>query len=67
MERKRLTHDCFVADFYINKKVQPPTYHYIITKIGSSEIISWGQKASWREAESEAMRCMKEQAKRRAA
>lgn len=32
-----------VADLFANNKVEPPVYHYIITRRGSSEILDWGQ------------------------
>lgn len=33
----------YVADLFANTKVDPPVYHYIITKHGSNEIVDWGQ------------------------
>jgi hypothetical protein len=33
----------YVADLFVNEKVQPPIFHYIITQKGSSEILDWGQ------------------------
>lgn len=33
----------YVADFFSNDRIQPPVYHYIITRRGSTEILDWGQ------------------------
>ncbi len=36
----------YLADLFANDQVQPPVYHYIITRRGSSEILDWGQTFS---------------------
>lgn len=46
------------ANFFSNRHAHPEVFHYIITEIGSSEILAWGQKYSLKEAESRATECM---------
>jgi hypothetical protein len=36
----------YMADLFANDLVEPPVYHYIITRRGSSEILDWGQTFS---------------------
>jgi hypothetical protein len=36
----------FVAEFFTDKKSDPPLYHYIITRVGQREILTWGQELS---------------------
>lgn len=60
MQKKQLSHNGYVADFFVNAKYDPPVYHYIITSKESPEIVSWGQERSMDAAEAEALRCMKE-------
>ena len=36
----------YLADLFANDKVEPPVYHYIITRRGSNEILDWGQTFS---------------------
>jgi hypothetical protein len=33
----------YFADLFANQNLQPPIFHYIITRRGSTEILDWGQ------------------------
>jgi len=45
------------ADIFHNPEIHPPTWHYIITRRDSSEILYWGQERSLEAAE-KAARCL---------
>jgi hypothetical protein len=36
----------FAADIFHNPEVSPPTWHFIISRAPSSEILYWGQEKS---------------------
>jgi len=48
----------FTADIIVDQKTDPPIHHWIIQKIGSPEILFWGQEYTYEQAESGARSCM---------
>jgi hypothetical protein len=46
------------ADIIVDQKTDPPIHHWIIQKIGSAEILYWGQEYTYEQAESAARSCM---------
>ena len=42
----RLDHGDYIAEFYVNHKVTPTVYHYVVTKRGDNEILAIGQGAT---------------------
>ena len=46
------------ADIIVDQKTDPPIHHWIIQKIGSPEILFWGQEYTYEQAESAARSCM---------
>lgn len=48
----------FTADIIVDQKTDPPIHHWIIQKIGSPEILFWGQEYTYEEADSAARSCM---------
>jgi hypothetical protein len=60
MSKKQLKHGRFIADLFVNRELDPPMYHYIITADGDPEIVSWGQAVSMATAEREALRSMQQ-------
>lgn len=41
----------FLAEIYMNDKVEPSVHHYVVTCKGSAEILGWGQERSAEAAE----------------
>jgi hypothetical protein len=48
----------YEAEFYTDTSIQPPIYHYIITRIDGRDILGMGQERSFPEAERAARECM---------
>ena len=48
----------FIAEVFVNEKVDPPVHHYVVMKKGSVEILGWGQERSAELADSAARNCM---------
>lgn len=44
----------YLIDVFVNAKVDPPVFHYIITRTGNTEILYWGQELNMREAQQRA-------------
>jgi hypothetical protein len=44
----------YVAEFYVNDKFEPATFHYVISKRGANEILNWGMAYSLEDAQKEA-------------
>jgi hypothetical protein len=36
----------FAADIFHNPQIDPPTWHFIVTRVQSAEILYWGQEPS---------------------
>ena len=53
MVKTALTRGGFTAELFFDRKGDPPIYHYIITSVGSPQILAWGQLMSKAEAEAE--------------
>ena len=47
----RITSGEFTGDIVVDRKTDPPIFHSIIQKAGSSEIVLWSQANSFEEAE----------------
>lgn len=50
----RLTLGDFIADVIIDRHGDAPVYHYIVQRIGSAEVLDWGQEYSFEAAEERA-------------
>jgi hypothetical protein len=48
----------YTADVIVDQKTDPPIHHWIIQRIGSREILFWGQEYTYEQAESAAISCM---------
>ena len=48
--RRILSHGEYEAELYVDPKLNPPVYHFVITRRGAAEIIIWGQERSMSEA-----------------
>ena len=53
--RRKLVVGPYVAEFY-RDTIEPPVYHYVVTRTGSPEILSLGQVTSLQQADDEARR-----------
>lgn len=56
--KKSLEAHGFRADFFTNDSSGSPVYHYVVIRVGSLEILGWGQERSAEEAERAALDCM---------
>lgn len=56
--------DGFLAEFFVNTKVDPPVHHYVVMRKGSVEILGWGQERSADAAEHQARHCMESLSRR---
>ena len=54
----RLTSGDFIADLFIDSRQGTSIYHWIIQRVGSAEILRWGQEKSFADAESAARSCL---------
>lgn len=50
----RLTLGDFIADVIIDRQGDAPIYHYIVQRIGSAEVLDWGQEHTFEAAEDRA-------------
>ena len=50
MVKRTLSHGEYEAELYVDPKLNPPVYHFVITRRGAAEIIIWGQERSMAEA-----------------
>ena len=50
-----LEQDGFAADIFHNSALQPPTWHFIISRLHDAEILYWGQERSLQAAHSSAI------------
>jgi len=57
----------FAAHLYVNRRVNPPVYHYIVSRsrLDEPETLDWGQTDSLQAAEREARKCLKAHEHRR--
>ena len=53
---ERLQHGPFYADFRRDERLNPPVYHCVIQREGSTEILSWSQFRTLEEARISAQR-----------
>lgn len=60
----RLISGNFVADILVNRENDPPVYHWVVQRIGSADVVAWGQESSFEEAQRFAQECMVERAAR---
>ena len=56
--KKTLEARGFLAEFFVNDRVDPPVYHYVVMRKGSVEILGWGQERTAESAEKMARNCM---------
>ena len=56
--RKTVEAKNFLAELFVNDKIDPPVYHYVVMRKGSVEILGWGQEPSAKEAERAARNCI---------
>jgi len=54
----RLTIGNFIADILIDGRRYATLYHWIVQRIGSAEILYWGQEHSFEDAEIAAKQCL---------
>ena len=64
MVKRTLSHGDYEAEFYVDPKLNPPIYHFIVTRRGAAEIVMWGQEPSMTEAERSALDWMYEMTQR---
>jgi len=50
----RLTLGDYSADILLDTRYHEKVYHWIVQKVGSAEILQWGQEYSFEEAQREA-------------
>jgi len=48
----------YFADIFLDSRQQATIYHWIVQRVGSAEILSWGQEESFEAAESAARSCL---------
>jgi len=65
----RLTLGDYIADILLDTRHHAKIYHWIVQRVGSAEILQWGQEYSFEEAQLQAQSFLesyaqKEQAKR---
>jgi hypothetical protein len=48
----------YLAEFFLNSKIDPPIYHYIITRVGSREIEVWGSSYDREECNRDALKAI---------
>ena len=60
MVKRTLSHGEYEAEFYVDPKLNPAVYHFVITRRGAAEIIIWGQEQSMSDAERSALDWMYE-------
>ena len=54
----RLTIGNFIADILIDSSQPATVYHWIVQRLGSAQILSWGQEQSFEAAEKAARGCL---------
>lgn len=54
----RLTLGDYIADIVFDTRHQGQIYHWIIQRVGSAEVLQWGQEHSFEQAEREARICL---------
>ena len=54
----------YLAELFVNDKVEPPVHHYVVMRKGSVEILGWGQERSAEAAERQARHCMESLSRR---
>jgi len=54
----------FLAEFFVNEKVDPPVHHYVVMRKGSVEILGWGQERTAEAAERQARECIESLSRR---
>lgn len=59
----RLTLGDFIADVIVDRKADLPVYHYIVQRIGSADVLDWGQEPTFEAAEEHAKNVLAEMVK----
>lgn len=54
----RLVLSDYLADILVDRRFVPPIYHWVVQRIGSADVVKWGQEASFEEAETAARECI---------
>ena len=62
--KRTLSHGDYEAEFYVDPKLNPPIYHFIVTRRGAAEIVMWGQELTMTAAEHSALDWMYEMTQR---
>jgi hypothetical protein len=60
MVKQLIHYGDFQAEVYVDTKLHPPIYHYLITRMGEAEVFMWGQTRSLEEARRAAQEYMEE-------
>lgn len=58
----RLVLSDYLADILVDRRFVPPIYHWVVQRIGSADVVKWGQEATFEEAESAARDCIERRA-----
>jgi len=54
----RLTLGDYIADIVLDTRHHEQIYHWIVQRVGSAEIVQWGQEHSFEQAKHEAQICL---------
>lgn len=54
----RLVLSDYIADILVDRRFIPPIYHWVVQRIGSADVVKWGQEASFGDAEAAARDCI---------
>jgi hypothetical protein len=54
----RLQIGSHIADIFVDSRSYATVHHWIVQKLGSAEIIAWGQEKSFEDAEAAARDCL---------
>jgi len=60
----RLTLGDYIADILLDTRHHEKIYHWIVQRVGSAEILQWGQEYSFEEAQRQAQSFLENYAKR---
>ena len=60
----RLTLGDYIADILLDTRHHEKIYHWIVQRVGSAEILQWGQEYSFEEAQREAQSFLENYAQR---
>lgn len=60
----RLVLSDYLADILVDRRFVPPIYHWVVQRIGSADVVKWGQEATFAEAEAAARDCIARRARK---